>query len=290
MAARRPTKIQLERLEQKYTLGDYLASGGCGTVLFCYEKGDPQQKKYVLKYINLAELTKNKAAGSEREANLMKKLHHENIVRLIDVFECDRKLHLIMEYCAGGDLRGHIRDTILAETDFSYSMIRKWMIELSNALSLIHKAKIVHRDIKPENIFIGENHTLKIGDLGISRTIDTDKNERAKTRIGTPRYVSPEVLQGKSYLFSTDIWSLGIMLVEIITLERVAIKPQRQEVSLCGLISCGSRMHVEVPRFDERKYGTEFYKIACQMLREDPKKRPTASELSQKFSKLPETL
>ena len=84
------------------------------------------------------------------------------------------------------------------------------MIELSNALSLIHKAKIVHRDIKPENIFIGENHTLKIGDLGISRTIDTDKNERAKTRIGTPRYVSPEVLQGKSYLFSTDIWSLGI--------------------------------------------------------------------------------
>ena len=53
MAARRPTKIQLERLEQKYTLGDYLASGGCGTVLFCTKKEDPDKKKYVLKYINL---------------------------------------------------------------------------------------------------------------------------------------------------------------------------------------------------------------------------------------------
>ena len=72
MAARRPTKIQLDRLDQSYKLGEYLASGGCGTVMKCTKHDDPDTQ-FVLKYINLAELTKNKAAGSEREANLMSK-------------------------------------------------------------------------------------------------------------------------------------------------------------------------------------------------------------------------
>merc|ERR1712168_1621038 len=111
-----------------------------------------------------------------------------------------------------------------------------------------------------ENIFVGDSQklNLKIGDLGISRVIDTEKNERAKTRIGTPRYVSPEVLQGREYLFSTDIWSLGVMLVEMVTLDRAVIKPEKRE----------------------RIYGTELHKIAKMMLQEKPSKRPTASQLA----------
>ena len=71
------------------------------------------------------------------------------------------------------------------------------MIQLTQAINVIHQAEIVHRDIKPENIFLsGPSETIKIGDLGISRVIDSEQNERAKTRIGTPRYVSPEVLKG----------------------------------------------------------------------------------------------
>merc|ERR1711892_1311074 len=190
MAARRPTKIQMERLEAKYQLGEYLASGGCGTVMLCSRHNEPS-KPYVLKYINLNELTKNKAAGSEREAQ------------------------------------------------FTYEQIRTWMIELCSALVLIHRANILHRDIKPENIFLGnsEKQNLKIGDLGISRTIDLEKNERAKTRIGTPRYVAPEVLSGKDYLFSADIWSLGILFVELITLDKTVIRPRQQENTCCGVFS-----------------------------------------------------
>ena len=89
------------------------------------------------------ELTKNKAAGSQREANLMKKCEHyfcnfskliilflvnnDNIVRLIDVFECDGKLHLIMEYCQGGDLRALIRKKLHEEEYFSYSQVKIWI-------------------------------------------------------------------------------------------------------------------------------------------------------------------
>ena len=103
--------------------------GGCGTVMSCTLKDNPQKGIFVLKYINVAELTKNKAAGSTREARLMSKLHHNNIVRLIDVFECDEKLHLIMEYCDGGDLRKKIRQKIndqhagKKDSHFSYETV-----------------------------------------------------------------------------------------------------------------------------------------------------------------------
>jgi len=165
------------------------------------------------------------------------------------------------------------------------------MIQLSKGLEAIHEAEVVHRDIKPENIFVGDSQrlNLKIGDLGISRVIDTEKNERAKTRIGTPRYVSPEVLQGKEYLFSTDIWSLGIMLVEIVTLDRAVIKPTRKEKTLCGF-ACGTTSVVEVPEFRKGIYGTKLHEIARKMLTEKPSKRPSATELVKLFSDLPETL
>lgn len=161
------------------------------------------------------------------------------------------------------------------------------MIQLSQALKVIHEADIVHRDIKPENIFIsGPTETLKIGDLGISRSIDVKSGERAKTRIGTPRYVSPEVLKGEDYLFSTDVWSLGIMLCEICTLDRVMIRPEKRNKKICKFFTCGEENFVELPAI-ERLYGNEMKAIAKKMLKENPKDRPTAAELVLMFQNLP---
>ena len=81
------------------------------------------------------------------------------------------------------------------------------MIELCEALKTIHAANIVHRDIKPENVFLVNDQYLKIGDLGISRKIEPDNS--AHTRIGTPRYLAPEVYKGEAYTFTADIWGLG---------------------------------------------------------------------------------
>lgn len=283
MAARRPTQIQLNVLTERYELGTYLASGGCGTVMMCHKKGDPN-KKFVLKYMNLNELSKNKAAGAKREAELMSELNHPNLVTLHDVFECDGKLHLVIEHCDGGDLRERITYKKLKKMDFPYPVVRRWMIQLTEGIKALHQAKIIHRDIKPENIFLtGETDEIRIGDLGISRKIE--ENQRAKTRIGTPRYVSPELMDGTPYSFETDIWSLGVMLIEICTLRRVMIKPTRRARKfLC--IKCGEKISVEIPPIPE-KYGYELMTIARKMLKKDPAKRPTAPELLEMLTNLP---
>ena len=95
------SKIQLERLQHgNYELGSYLSHGACGTVVMCHKIGKPS-KKYVCKYVDTSLLSRKMKEGSEREAKLLKEFNHRNIVKLIDVFECDKKLHIIMEYCPG---------------------------------------------------------------------------------------------------------------------------------------------------------------------------------------------
>jgi len=166
---RRETRTQQERFQHgKYELGMYLSHGACGTVVMCHKMGKPS-KKYVCKYMDTSLLSRKLKEGSEREAKLLQQFDHRNIVKLIDVFECDAKLHIIMEFCPGGDLRSKIQETIHNDDIFTYKQIRVWMIELCDALKTIHAAKIVHRDIKPENVFLVNDQYLKIGDLGISR-------------------------------------------------------------------------------------------------------------------------
>merc|ERR1712098_392746 len=111
---------------------------------------------------------------------------------------------------------------------------------------------------KPENIFLhGASESVKIGDLGISRSIDVQSGQRAKTRIGTPRYVSPEVLRGDDYYFSTDIWSLGILLCELCTLDRVIIRPEKRSKVFCKFFTCFEESFVEPQHRTAIRQGDE---------------------------------
>lgn len=94
--------------------------------------------------------------------------------------------------------------------------IYNWTIQAIQGLQVLHSIKIIHRDIKPDNIFLSKENTIKLGDLGIAKTLDqTSKYSGKFSIIGTFSYMSPEILNSETYSFNTDIWSLGCVVYEL---------------------------------------------------------------------------
>ena len=156
------------------------------------------------------------------EVSILRELHHPNIVkyydRIIDKKNC--KLYIIMEYCNGGDILHLIKHYKSSNKLIPESLIWKIFSQVVCALYACHyhkTGKILHRDIKPSNIFIDtENNNLKLGDFGLSRILNQDNLARSK--VGTPFYMSPEQINGNLYDEKSDIWSLGCLLYELAAL------------------------------------------------------------------------
>lgn len=122
-----------------------------------------------------------------------------------------------MEFCECGDLASAIKEKKKAGGTFTEEEILNWFIQICIALEYIHGRKILHRDIKSQNIFLTSNGTVKLGDFGISKLLEST-NEAAMTVVGTPYYMSPEVCENKPYTFKSDVWALGCVLYELCTL------------------------------------------------------------------------
>ena len=121
-----------------------------------------------------------------------------------------------MEFCEGGDLANFIdTQTRFLPVDF----IIEWVLQLTSGVSFIHKMKIIHRDLKPANIFLTLDKKLKIGDFGISKGLDKTSG-LASTTAGTSIYMAPEIHGGHKYNTMADMWSLGIIIFEIITYKK----------------------------------------------------------------------
>eukprot|EP00829_Urostomides_striatus_P004140 TRINITY_DN14472_c0_g2_i1.p1 TRINITY_DN14472_c0_g2~~TRINITY_DN14472_c0_g2_i1.p1 ORF type:complete len:182 (+),score=24.71 TRINITY_DN14472_c0_g2_i1:39-548(+) len=142
------------------------------------------------------------------EINILKILDHPNIVRLFEVFQDSKRFYLVTELCTGGELFDKLGQQ-KAYTEKEAACIMK---QLLSAVVYCHSKKVVHRDLKPENLLMEsatKNARLKVIDFGTSQMFDT--NKKMTTKIGTPLYIAPEVLQ-KSYTEKCDIWSCGVIL------------------------------------------------------------------------------
>ncbi|GMF14814.1 unnamed protein product [Phytophthora fragariaefolia] len=154
------------------------------------------------------------------EVDLMKKLRHPNLIRLLNSFVGPsplRQQHIVMEYCSGGDLRNYLKAASKANGKLSLGedKIWYWFVQLALGLQHMHQQHVLHRDLKTANIFLSNDGYLVLGDLGIARKLVI--GDAAATVIGTPLYMAPEVLEGKSYGFSSDVWALGCVLYELCT-------------------------------------------------------------------------
>ena len=142
-----------------------------------------------------------------REIEIMYKINHPHIIKLINHFEDDENLYLIMELGAKGQLF-----SLLNKFRHGFDQIRaaQYMREIISAVKYLHSfdPPIIHRDIKPENILLDKNGRCKLADFGWSNYVNPDKAR--VTFCGTPEYLAPEMLNKKGHDTSVDIWALGV--------------------------------------------------------------------------------
>ena len=140
------------------------------------------------------------------EINLMKQMDNVNVLTLYEVLKVKSSYYLILEYCDGGDLGQYISS---GKTDYDLDYIQ----QILNGLHYLYREHVIHRDIKPNNILIHDG-VIKICDFGFAKK--RQQNDMMNTFCGSPLYMAPEIFKLSDYTDKTDIWSLGVVIYEII--------------------------------------------------------------------------
>ncbi|XP_032035703.1 serine/threonine-protein kinase Nek9 isoform X3 [Hylobates moloch] len=224
----------------------------------------------VWKEVDLTRLSEKERRDALNEIVILALLQHDNIIAYYNHFMDNTTLLIELEYCNGGNLY----DKILRQKDklFEEEMVVWYLFQIVSAVSCIHKAGILHRDIKTLNIFLTKANLIKLGDYGLAKKLNSEYS-MAETLVGTPYYMSPELCQGVKYNFKSDIWAVGCVIFELLTLKRTfdATNP----LNLCVKIVQGIRA-MEV---DSSQYSLELIQMVHSCLDQDPEQRPTADEL-----------
>jgi len=187
-------------------------------------------KPVAIKEINVKNID-NLKTYVKRELEIHKTLNHPNIVKLYDIIihKHENTIYLIMELCEIGDLQ-HFQN----KRPFTEKYIQNYMLQLRDALKYLYDNNIVHRDLKPQNILLTDPHTIKITDFGLARNTSNNHNHTTSSKpssiarnisdqdlfstfCGSPIYMSPELLNRESYSSKSDLWSVGVILYELIT-------------------------------------------------------------------------
>lgn len=194
---------------KNYKVSKILGKGNYGIVYLVLKSN----KNYVIKQIPLQGLTLEEKNDVKNEVKILSEIKSDYVVQLYESFEENNNLNIVMEYCKGGDLEKAISDR--KQVPFDENFIWKIFIQILIGLADIHHKNILHRDLKTSNIFLTRDFNVKIGDFGVSKKLSNTKF--AKTVIGTPYYLSPEIWEEKPYNKKSDIWALGCILYELCT-------------------------------------------------------------------------
>lgn len=203
---------ELENFEFIKTKADAYQSIGHGSFSEVYlAKNKKDQKLYAIKHIQKSRV---KSTGQSldivnREISLHKLFLHNNIIRLYGFKEEEESYYMILEYANMGTLFSLIR----RHSGFDEKEAFNYFIQCVFAVTFLHEHDYAHRDLKPENILLTDNHTIKLCDFGWC--VDTSQGNR-ETFCGTYEYMAPEIIQEIPYDKSIDVWSLGILLYELL--------------------------------------------------------------------------
>jgi len=145
-----------------------------------------------------------------REVSLMKVFNHPNLLKLLDFFETETHIYLVLEYAAHGELLDYLLDVGVPPANLALKFFR----QIIYGLDFLHTHSICHRDIKPENVLLDENDNVKIADFGFARFM---KSSCSETYCGSPHYAAPEIVKGIPYDGKlADVWSCGVVLFTLL--------------------------------------------------------------------------
>ena len=248
---------------QDYEIIEEIGEGAFSTVYKVKEKSSGDF--YAMKKIEYGRLKQKEKEYADDEINILKKIHHPNVISFKHSFFEDGFLYIIMELANGGDLQNKISELKSAGKHFPLNTILYYTFQIVQGLQALHNNSIIHRDIKPGNIFLLDNDIIKIGDFNVGTF---GKHDLRQTRIGTPLIMSPEVFYGKQYGYKTDIWSLGCVVYEMATLH-----PVFDVESEAALFQKIMNKRIVIP--NERC----LEKFVLMLMKCRAEKRPTCSEI-----------
>ena len=191
-----------------FTIEDCLGEGSFGKVFKVRMKSNGEI--YAMKVLNKKYLMKNNQLKyAITECNVLKQVTSPFILTLYYSFQTPENLYMIIDYCPGGDLNFHIIQNLFEENE-----ARFYIAELILGIEHLHKLNILYRDLKPENILISQDNHIKLADFGLAKEGVSDL-QNTKSFVGSPAYLSPEMLSRKGVGKSADLYGIGAVLYEM---------------------------------------------------------------------------
>ena len=225
---------------------------------------------YALKRVKFYKLSEKEKENALNEIRILASVKNKNVISYKEAFfdEKDSSLGIVMEYADKGDLFQLITERKKTKNYFTEQEVWKIFIQLLNGLKALHDFKILHRDIKSANVFLFKGGICKLGDLNVSKVA---RKGLGYTQTGTPYYASPEVWEEKPYDSKSDVWSLGCVMYEMITL-----RPPFQAKSMEELYK--KVMRGNYPRIPS-KYSEDLSDAIKLMIQVEAGARPSCEEL-----------
>lgn len=252
-------------LAGKFKVTEVIGKGGFGTVLkgTSLDSGEFVAVKQIDKFM----IDAIQLPGIMKEAEILKRLNHPNIVKIYSFIETPNTLYFVLEYVEHGSLAGLLKKYGV----FPEHLIASYTEQILQGLRYLHGESIIHRDIKGDNILITKDGKVKLADFGTAKLEDAEK--KTQTVVGTPYWMAPEVIEMSACGPTSDIWSLGCTVIELLT----GAPPYFELGPMSALFNIVEDRHPPLPE-NLSELLRSFLKVC---FKKDPRQRPTAAELAE---------